>query len=85
MIPSAVALFLCPLHNKTSRNDCIDPVFTSSCPILSQPTSLSLELPTTPGQLLLSGIAVASTLLGEGNGNPLQYSCLENPVGGGAW
>ena len=24
-------------------------------------------------------------LIGEGNGNPLQYSCLENPVGGGAW
>ena len=23
--------------------------------------------------------------LGEGNGNPLQYSCLENPVEGGAW
>ena len=23
--------------------------------------------------------------LGEGNGNPLQYSCLENPMGGGAW
>ena len=22
---------------------------------------------------------------GEGNGNPLQYSCLENPKGGGAW
>ena len=22
---------------------------------------------------------------GEGNGNPLQYSCLENTVGGGAW
>ena len=22
---------------------------------------------------------------GEGNGNPLQYSCLENPVGRGAW
>ena len=22
---------------------------------------------------------------GEGNGNPLQYSCLENPMGGGAW
>ena len=21
----------------------------------------------------------------EGNGNPLQYSCLENPVDGGAW
>ena len=24
-------------------------------------------------------------LIGEGNGNPLQYSCLENPRDGGAW
>ena len=23
--------------------------------------------------------------VGEGNGTPLQYSCLENPMGGGAW
>ena len=23
--------------------------------------------------------------LGEGNGNPLQYSCLENPMDRGAW
>ena len=22
---------------------------------------------------------------GEGSGNPLQYSCLETPTGGGAW
>ena len=22
---------------------------------------------------------------GEGSGNPLQYSCLENPIDGGAW
>ena len=22
---------------------------------------------------------------GEGNGNPFQYSCLENPIDGGAW
>ena len=27
----------------------------------------------------------ANLLTGEGNGNPLQYSCLENPMGGGAW
>ena len=26
-----------------------------------------------------------SPLLGEGNGNPLQYSCLENPMDGGTW
>ena len=24
-------------------------------------------------------------VLREGNGNPLQYSCLENPMDGGAW
>ena len=25
------------------------------------------------------------SLIGEGNGNPLQCSCLENPRDGGAW
>ena len=25
------------------------------------------------------------TWTGEGNGNPPQYSCLENPMDGGAW
>ena len=25
------------------------------------------------------------TGFGEGNGTPLQYSCLENPMGRGAW
>ena len=29
--------------------------------------------------------ADTSLSLGEGNGNPLQYSCLENPMNGGAW
>ena len=24
-------------------------------------------------------------LFGEGDGTPLQYSCLENPIDGGAW
>ena len=24
-------------------------------------------------------------LMMEGNGNPLQYSCLENPMDGGTW
>ena len=26
-----------------------------------------------------------SVPIGEGNGTPLQYSCLENPMDGGAW
>ena len=34
------------------------------------------DLGSTPG----SGIS-----LGEGNGTPLQYSYLENPMDGGAW
>ena len=28
---------------------------------------------------------VAKSQMGEGNGTPLQYSCLENPMDGGAW
>ena len=30
-------------------------------------------------------LAGINTSLGEGNGTPLQYSCLENPMDGGAW
>ena len=36
-----------------------------------------------PEKLILSFTCPA--LLGEGNGNPLQYSCLENPMDRGAW
>ena len=47
--------------------------------------------------LLQKGMATHSSILapskkgaqrnifGEGNGNPLQYSCLENPMDRGAW
>ena len=30
-------------------------------------------------------LKLSNELFGEGNGNPVQYSCLENPVDGGAW
>ena len=33
----------------------------------------------------LSSIPGSGRSPGEGNGNPLQYSCLENPMDGGAW
>ena len=32
----------------------------------------------------LGSIPVSGSSPGEGNGNPLQYSCLENPMDGGA-
>ena len=35
--------------------------------------------------LSLSFATTSSLLFGEGNGTPLQYSCLENPMDGGAW
>ena len=33
----------------------------------------------------LGSIPGSGRSLGEGNGNPLQYSCLESPMDGGAW
>ena len=30
-------------------------------------------------------LVLSSFVIGEGNGTPLQYSCLENPMDGGAW
>ena len=30
-------------------------------------------------------LCVPKIYFGEGNGTPLQYSCLENPMDGGAW
>ena len=33
----------------------------------------------------LSLLVACRVFLGEGNGTPLQYSCLENPMDGGAW
>ena len=30
-------------------------------------------------------LVINSQHYGEGNGTPLQYSCLENPMDGGAW
>ena len=38
-----------------------------------------------PGTVVKSAIIRHSDMLGEGNGTPLQYSCLENHMDGGAW
>ena len=41
------------------------------------------NLPANAGDLGL--IPGSGRSLGEGNGNPLQYSCLGSPMDGGAW
>ena len=33
----------------------------------------------------LGSIPGSGRFPGEGNGNPLQYACMENPMDGGAW
>ena len=35
--------------------------------------------------LVVSIYQALYTRIGEGNGTPLQYSCLENPMDGGTW
>ena len=49
-------------------------------------------LTTKPGMLQSMGLlrvghtwSTSLSCIGEGNGNPLHYSCLENPRDGGAW
>ena len=37
------------------------------------------------GCAVLSFLCIFTLSDGEGNGSPLQYSCLENPMDGGAW
>ena len=38
------------------------------------------------GKSILNSLKNCHTIFnGEGDGTPLQYSCLENPMDGGAW
>ena len=43
------------------------------------------NLPTNAGDTRDAGLIPGSGTSGEGNGNPLQYSCLKNPMDSGAW
>ena len=45
-------------------------------PAVKNPPANAGDVDSTPG---------SGRSLGEGNGDPLQYSCLGNPMGGGAW
>ena len=60
----------------------------------THPSTLAWKIPWTeePGRLQSMGSqgvghdwATSLSRAGEGNGNPLQCSCLENPKDGGAW
>ena len=52
----------------------------------SQVVLVAKKLPANAGDIRdLSLIPGSGRSSGEGNGNPLQYSCLENPMDRGAW
>ena len=53
------------------------------CSRASPHSSVSKESACSAGDLAL--IPGSGRFFGEGNGNPLQYSCLENPMNRGAW
>ena len=36
-------------------------------------------------EINIAGRNINNLRYGEGNGNPLQYHCLEKPMDGGAW
>ena len=59
-------------------------VFSDS-PLLKDQLPTSLKLITTKKFLELEKILSCSRSSGEGIGNPLQYSCLENPMDREAW
>ena len=45
----------------------------------------SLPLASKTWKILKIKLVSSNAYSGEGNGTPLQYSCLENPMDGGAW
>ena len=73
-------------------------VLNSEKPMAPHSSTLAWKIPWTeePGRLQSMGSLESDTTerlhfhfslscIGEGNGNPLQSSCLENPRDGGAW
>ena len=52
----------------------------------SQAALVVKNLPANAGDAIdVGSIPRSGRFPGEGHGNPLQYSCLENPMAGGAW
>ena len=55
-------------------------IYYTSCIVIIKYWLYSLSCKIYPCNL-----CIPSSLFREGNGNPLQYSCLENPMDRGAW
>ena len=65
------------LGNEYNKAVCCHPAYLTSM------QNISCEMPGWMNPKLESRLP--GEISGEDNGSPLQYSCLENPMGGGAW
>ena len=66
-----------------AHKDQVKPVYDLPC--YHRSNSYDCEQPPTPLYVHFAKRKRLSTLFGEGDGTPLQYSCLENPMDGRAW
>ena len=82
------------LDSRPSRQWCHPAISSSVVPFFSCPQSFPASESFPMSWLINSGyftyiqkvlFLILSKTIGEGNGTPLQYSCLENPMDGGAW
>ena len=83
-------------QNRKPRYKCIHLWTLSEKAMATYSTTLAWKIPWTeePGELQSIGslrvrhnsaTSLSLSCIGEGNGNPLQCSCLENPRDSGAW
>ena len=85
-LPSARSLEICSNsqvykdHNQNQVKTLEVPKALKDCPGGSDGKKAPTYNAGAPGSIPGSGRSAE-----EGNGNPLQYSCLENPMDGGAW
>ena len=59
-------------------------LFLGVCKVISKGTSLGSKRSVIATKKKQNNKEVQG-VIGEGNGTPLQYSCMENPMDGGAW
>ena len=67
---------------KREGGDIYTPMANSGASLMSQQVKNPLAVPRDTGNA--GSITGSGRSPGGGNGNPLQYSCLENPMDGGA-
>ena len=75
---------VCPLPLESAIGTCMSPPSRSRTSRWSQSPGLS-SLGHRASSHWQSILHMVLYMFGEGNGTPLQYSCLENPMDGGAW